>query len=141
MPSRNGTDNQVGAAPAGSFTQVDPPAGVCRVCHCTDNDACDGGCSWVEPTLCDTCAQAVFELINTLIVYLDVSGPCGARVGRAELVGELPPVKGAVIDATAAAEFVTLPVRRLFDEVLAQIVKSAKPEDVPLIVSPGSFRV
>ena len=124
-------DHQVG---------TDPPAGVCRVCHCTDNDACDSGCAWVEPTLCDTCAQMVYEVINTIIVYLDVMGPAAARAGRAEL-GELPPGKGVVMDATALAEFVTLPLRRAFDEVLAQIVKSAKPEDVPLIVSPGAFRV
>lgn len=134
-------DNQVGNLEVNN--QV---AGVCRVCHCTDTDACDGGadqgCSWVEPTLCDTCAQLAYEIIGTLLVYLDVSGPRGVRIGRAEL-GELPPVKGAVVDAEALAEFVTQPVRRAFDEVLRQIVKSADAGDVaaPLIVAPGSFRV
>ena len=24
----------------------------CRVCGCTDNQACEGGCSWVEADLC-----------------------------------------------------------------------------------------
>ena len=24
----------------------------CRVCGCTDESACEGGCSWVEPDLC-----------------------------------------------------------------------------------------
>ncbi len=31
----------------------------CRVCHCTDSQACmtnDGPCHWVEPDLCSGCA-------------------------------------------------------------------------------------
>lgn len=28
----------------------------CRVCGCTDQCACPGGCSWVEPDLCSACA-------------------------------------------------------------------------------------
>jgi protein gp37 len=27
----------------------------CRVCGCTEHNACDGGCSWVEPNLCSNC--------------------------------------------------------------------------------------
>lgn len=30
-------------------------AGVCRVCGCTDDRACPGGCHWVEPDLCSSC--------------------------------------------------------------------------------------
>lgn len=30
---------------------------VCRVCGCTQNNACPGGCSWVEPDLCSDCAE------------------------------------------------------------------------------------
>jgi hypothetical protein len=30
---------------------------VCRVCGCTQNNACPGGCSWVEPDLCSSCAE------------------------------------------------------------------------------------
>lgn len=30
--------------------------GVCRGCGCTDDEACDGGCEWVEPDLCSSCA-------------------------------------------------------------------------------------
>lgn len=29
---------------------------ACRVCSCTDWDACEGGCSWVEKDLCSACA-------------------------------------------------------------------------------------
>lgn len=27
----------------------------CRVCGCTWNNACEGGCYWVEPDLCSEC--------------------------------------------------------------------------------------
>lgn len=30
----------------------------CRGCGCTDAFACEGGCSWAEPGLCSTCAEA-----------------------------------------------------------------------------------
>lgn len=35
-----------------------PTPGTCRVCCCTDDAACEGGCSWadVEHTLCTGCA-------------------------------------------------------------------------------------
>jgi len=29
---------------------------VCRVCGCTQYNACEGGCYWVEPDLCSKCA-------------------------------------------------------------------------------------
>lgn len=37
-----------------------PVSGVCRVCGCTDLEACDGGCSWVDAahTLCSECEPA-----------------------------------------------------------------------------------
>jgi hypothetical protein len=31
----------------------------CRVCDCTDDRACEGGCSWVEADLCSACVGAV----------------------------------------------------------------------------------
>ena len=35
----------------------------CRVCGCTEVDACADGCSWVDGTdLCSTCGRAVDEL-------------------------------------------------------------------------------
>jgi hypothetical protein len=30
----------------------------CRVCGCTDDHACPGGCYWVAPDLCSACASA-----------------------------------------------------------------------------------
>lgn len=31
-------------------------AAICRSCGCSDFFACEGGCSWVEPDLCSSCA-------------------------------------------------------------------------------------
>ena len=31
---------------------------VCRVCGCTQNNACPNGCWWVEEDLCSHCAEA-----------------------------------------------------------------------------------
>lgn len=33
--------------------------GVCRICGCTDEWGCDGGCSWADPqhTICSECAK------------------------------------------------------------------------------------
>jgi len=36
----------------------------CRVCGCTEMDACPVGCSWVEEDLCSVCAQAVAGLLE-----------------------------------------------------------------------------
>lgn len=30
---------------------------VCRVCGCTQNNACPGGCYWIEEYLCSRCAE------------------------------------------------------------------------------------
>lgn len=30
----------------------------CRICDCTEDQACPGGCSWVEEDLCDNCVEA-----------------------------------------------------------------------------------
>ena len=33
----------------------------CKICGCTDYNACEGGCYWVAEELCSKCAD---ELIN-----------------------------------------------------------------------------
>lgn len=33
------------------------PDGACRFCGCTDDHACEGGCHWVQPTICSACAN------------------------------------------------------------------------------------
>jgi hypothetical protein len=42
------------------FVDIERPAGgtTCRVCGCTDERACEGGCTWVEDDLCSKCAIA-----------------------------------------------------------------------------------
>ncbi len=39
------------------FTELTENEAVCRVCGCTQYNACDGGCYWVEPDLCSKCAS------------------------------------------------------------------------------------
>ena len=34
-----------------------PPDRKCRVCGCTQDHACPGGCYWVEEDLCSACAE------------------------------------------------------------------------------------
>lgn len=34
---------------------------ACRRCGCTDEEACAGGCFWVEPGLCSACAVTLVE--------------------------------------------------------------------------------
>ena len=35
-----------------------PLPAACRECGCTELNACEGGCWWVEPGLCSACAPA-----------------------------------------------------------------------------------
>lgn len=36
---------------------IDGP--VCRVCGCSDEHACEGGCIWYSVDLCSKCVKAV----------------------------------------------------------------------------------
>lgn len=61
-PECNGESEQCGDRPIWQcwqkyiLEQVDAKP-VCRVCGCTEDNACLGGCYWVEPDLCSACAQ------------------------------------------------------------------------------------
>jgi len=35
--------------------------GVCRVCGCSQNDACDAGCGWAAEDLCTACVEGGSE--------------------------------------------------------------------------------
>lgn len=37
--------------------EIDENEQKCRVCGCTWNNACEGGCYWVEDDLCSKCAE------------------------------------------------------------------------------------
>lgn len=43
----------------------------CRICECTETDACVNGCSWATDTLCSTCA----DFMEVMAAYMMVSGP------------------------------------------------------------------
>ena len=35
--------------------ELGPDEAVCRVCGCSQDDACPGGCIWATPDLCSRC--------------------------------------------------------------------------------------
>jgi len=55
-----------------SKRRQDRPEGVCWVCSCTEDDACPGGCAWVNPeqTLCSACAITIAVAVSTAIMGL-----------------------------------------------------------------------
>lgn len=36
----------------------------CRVCGCTEHNACDGGCCWVGEDLCSSCVASIEDHLN-----------------------------------------------------------------------------
>jgi hypothetical protein len=38
---------------------------VCEICGCSDEDACQQGCSWISPTLCSACEHAMGEFTKS----------------------------------------------------------------------------
>lgn len=44
-------------SPADQSAPPGKPEARCRLCGCTDNHACPGGCWWVEPDLCSACHE------------------------------------------------------------------------------------
>lgn len=45
-----------------------PKSGVCRVCGCTDDNACQPACSWVDKdhTLCSACDGTHADTVYTI---------------------------------------------------------------------------
>jgi hypothetical protein len=41
---------------------------TCRECGCTDERACEGGCSWVEEDLCSACADKALVVPEQRII-------------------------------------------------------------------------
>lgn len=41
-----------------------PAVRSCRVCGCTDDRACPGGCSWVDEGLCSACAVSLEHVVS-----------------------------------------------------------------------------
>jgi len=68
------------------FTEVEDPQPVqkCRVCGCTQERACPGGCYWVEPDLCSSCVDEQIEISIGYFKYADESSD---RVQILETIG------------------------------------------------------
>jgi hypothetical protein len=62
-------------------------SGVCRACGCTDDEACEDGCFWVDPehTLCSQCASK------------EARSPAPARQRARAERGERPAGRGVVL--------------------------------------------
>ena len=58
-------DHQLHAVPPEvyerDFTAARKADRCCTVCGCTQDDACDGGCSWAADELCSVCADEICE--------------------------------------------------------------------------------
>lgn len=53
----------------------------CRVCGCTDDHACEGGCAWVSPDedLCTACVRPVEDSAREPhLVVVETCTACGA---------------------------------------------------------------
>ena len=50
---------------------------VCRVCGCTEENACGDGCYWVEPGLCSSCTSSLPTLSGDLELYQNSFEPYG----------------------------------------------------------------
>ena len=50
------------------YPEPNPEAvpGTCRICGCTDDCGCPGGCEWVEEDLCSRCSEIVEEFVATV---------------------------------------------------------------------------
>lgn len=46
---------------AGEIMPAATTGSSCRVCGCTDLNACPGGCFWVQPDLCSTCYHEMVD--------------------------------------------------------------------------------
>jgi len=63
---------------AGDSRSVEPVQGAgvpCRDCGCTDGEACESGCWWVEPDLCSECAEeqrARHDLSTWGVMHLEI---------------------------------------------------------------------
>lgn len=66
----------VGAEMAEAFEDMPHERSACRVCGCTDEDACEGGCHWDQPDLCSAC------------VGREKHGPCGGFAGECDWCGK-----------------------------------------------------
>ena len=100
---------------------------ACRECGCTEARACVGGCSWVEPDLCSTCAGAGLKAgIAAALTeaWIDRAYAMPESERRLAAAGMLPePVvdvlEGGPQDLAAAALVIVESCREEFPEIAA----------------------
>jgi hypothetical protein len=97
-------------------------AGVCRVCGCTDDNACPGGCAWVDAgrSLCSSC------LVNA-------AGDLLGATTEAVLVRYFGPTAGRAL--AAVAETLAVPsidkIRRAAQKGVKAAMSSRRPAGAP----------
>ncbi|WP_437958564.1 ParB/RepB/Spo0J family partition protein [Sorangium sp. So ce119] len=63
---RGSARSAAAAAPPTPPAKAAADARACVVCGCTDDAACDGGCSWVDETRCSSCAALQERILEVL---------------------------------------------------------------------------
>jgi len=58
------------AAPPGG---IEPGEPRCRICGCTDDRACEGGCFWIEEDLCSACLKTATVLESLRVHQAQIS--------------------------------------------------------------------
>lgn len=100
-----------------SSPDKDFPVTSCRVCGCTEDEPCDGGCSWVlDPGQGDLCSACIERVYDSLGPYLlgradPVDRAILARFAEVDLPDdELPPARLALARPLAEPCLALVPV-------------------------------
>lgn len=82
---------------------------ICRACGCSQNDACDIGCSWVEDDLCSVCAD---DSPPPRLVYVHANA-----IGRIRFLTMMPADRMVLLVGPDAAvrELVAVHARHAYD--------------------------
>jgi hypothetical protein len=97
----------------------------CRICGCSESDACEGGCRWTEADLCDTCRMLIDELIGSLTPYFEVAGARYTRLIRQRLFLDPDMVP------TVAASLITQRLLPAVREAVSEIVRASRADLSP----------
>lgn len=73
-----------------------PRSGRCQICRCTENRACEGGCSWVDRarTLCSACACTEPDGVRILQGIL---GLVGRHAEAVDILAWTPLIRARVL--------------------------------------------
>lgn len=74
----------------GEFVVPEDGEPSCRVCGCTWNNACQGGCSWVEPDLCSACVGESVQSAGRAVRFRRVGIKAAGRLLDGVLHDEYP---------------------------------------------------